>query len=93
MGRNFELDCNDLGNEKSQLSKPQQLMRLNAETPARMSQAVGDCVARVRFEARPVHRLEVEILEVELLEQRGIEIGLRENELELAAGPLNEIGS
>ena len=76
----------------TKLSKPQQLMSLNAQTPARMGEAVGDGVAGVVGESRSVHRLEKEILEVEVLEQRRIEIRLRKNELELAAACLNQGG-
>lgn len=67
-------------------------MRLYAEAPARMGQAISDCLASVVSEVRPVHRLNEEILEVEVLEQRRIKLRLRKNELELAAFPLNEIG-
>jgi hypothetical protein len=75
----------------AQLSKPQQLMRLDAETPPWMSQAIGDRVARVLCHAGSIHRLEKEIVEREVLEQARIEIWLRENELELAPAFLNQV--
>src|SRR5580765_7385130 len=54
------------------LRNAEKLMRLQAESPARMRQAIRERRARVGFARGPVHRLEEEMPEAE----RGIPLGL-----------------
>src|SRR4051812_10591301 len=72
------------------LSQSQQLMRLKAEPPPRVLQTVLHCRICMLGNPRTIHRLEVEILEVQAFEQGRIEICLREDELQLIARSLDE---
>src|ERR1700677_3412079 len=60
-------------------------MGLKAETPAGMLEAVLDCKRRVGVPIGPVHRLQEEVLEMELLDLGGAQGRLGKNKLELVA--------
>ena len=55
-----------------------------------MGEAIGDGGARRRIAVRPVHRLQREALETQVLEAGRIDAGLRIDQLELLAGGLRE---
>src|SRR5919108_1227166 len=63
----------------------EKLMRLEAESPARVVQAVAERRRGIGLASRPVHRLEKEMAEVERLEPRGVGARLGIDQLELVA--------
>ena len=65
-------------------------MRLDAQTPAWVTQAVIDSELGIPGSFGSVHRLQEEVLEIESLEILRRRVLLRVNELELAAGRLDE---
>ena len=66
------------------------LVGLNAQPPARVRHTVVDGKSRVLVDARPIHRLEKKMIELELLEFLGRRAPLRVDELELVARLLNQ---
>ena len=54
------------------LRNSKKLMRLQAEPPARMGQAIAKCSGGVGLPFRSVHRLQIEVLELETLDIAGL---------------------
>jgi hypothetical protein len=73
------------------LSNAENLVRLHAQTPARVSHAILDCQAGILVCTIAVHRLEEEMIEIERLEFLRRRPGLGVHELELIALPLNQL--
>src|SRR3954463_7457860 len=65
------------------LPDSQKLMRLQAEPPARMSQAILKCSRGVGLPFRSVHRLQIEVLELEGLVSARLGPALGKHQLEL----------
>src|ERR1044071_5123409 len=75
------------------LADSEHLVGLDAQAPFGMREAVrhrGRCVC---FAAWAIHRLEEKFLECELLERRGVELGLRIHELELIPTRQHQLGA
>src|SRR6185312_2250845 len=75
------------------LSDPDYLVRLQAEPPLRMRQAVFGRARGVGDDIRPVHRLQREALEGQAFEVRWGRALLRIDQLQLMALPEHELGS
>ena len=71
---------------------PEKLMRLQAEPPAWVGQAVVKCGRGIGLAVRSVHRLEEVMAEAELLELVRRRTRLRKNQLDLIATGDNELG-
>src|SRR5215207_5786068 len=67
------------------LRNAEKLMRLQAQSPARMRQTIGECGARVRLALRAVHRLQEKLPKRESGVALGLAAGLRIDQLELVA--------
>src|SRR4051812_14888072 len=67
------------------LSDSQQLVRLYAELPPRVREAIIQGRPCVLGEPRAIHGLQVEMLEVKRLEAPGVDVVLRKDQLELVA--------
>src|SRR5271154_1065585 len=67
------------------LRDPQVLVGLKAETPAGVLEAVLNCEVGVGVSIGPVHWLQEEVLETELLDFGGAQRRLGKDELELVA--------
>src|SRR6185503_20463945 len=72
---------------------PEKLVRLNAQSPTRVREAVLDRRSCVFGEVRTVHRLQEELLEVQRLQRRRIERRLRKYQLQLIAAAENPFRS
>src|SRR5258706_124563 len=71
---------------ETRLRDPQDLVRLQADPPARMRQAVFHRQPRIAFALRAIHRLQEEVTEIELFVLLRLGPGLRKNELQLVTG-------
>src|SRR5687768_2967144 len=69
----------------ARLTQPQQFVRLQAQSPARMAEAVLHREPRIRLDLRPIHRLHKEVSKIELLELLRLRSRLRIDELELVS--------
>jgi hypothetical protein len=70
---------------------PEVLMGLKAETPAWVFEAVLNRQGSVGIPSGAVHRLQEEVLEIELLDLAGAKERLGKNELELVAAVQDEV--
>src|ERR1051325_6775621 len=73
-----------------ELSKTEQLVRLQAEPPLRVHETILNGALRVGDEVRPIHGLQEEVREIERLESLRQRRGLRKHELELIAAREHE---
>ena len=71
------------------LRNPENLMRLQAEPPARVIEAIAERCFRVGVSVRPVHRLQEEMAESKRLKCRRFGVTLRINQFQLVSGALN----
>src|SRR3954447_16635013 len=71
---------------------PEKLMRLQAEPPAWMVQAVPKRCGGIGLPVRSVHRLKEEVAEPEILEPIRLRADLRVNQLDLVASHGNHPG-
>src|SRR5690348_14477121 len=69
----------------------EKLMRLQAEPPARMRQAVLERGPRVPLPVGPVHRLQKEMTEGQRLEPFRLGPDLRVDQLQLVSGPQQQL--
>src|SRR5881394_453449 len=74
-------------------SDAQQLVRLEAQAPPRVLEAVARREFGVRLELGAVHRLQEEVFELQPLELRGSNPMLRVDELQLVARALLDHGA
>src|SRR5204863_8891790 len=73
------------------LSDAKRLMRLQAEPPLRMAQAILDRARRVLDHVRAVHRLQREPFEIEAGKDFRRRVGLRVDQLQLMAAADHEV--